>query len=91
MKTLTVTEVSPSFSSVLDELEREQEEIVLVRNHRHVARLVPEPRGQNALQVFGDLHGTLDDATADALAKGIRASRNVKGAKLNSWKNPWAS
>jgi len=50
MKTLSVTEVARNFSAVLDTLERDQEEIVLVRNRRQIARLVPEapaksPRG----------------------------------------------
>ena len=33
MKTLTVTEVARNLSAVLDGVEREQEEVVLVRNH----------------------------------------------------------
>src|SRR5947209_6582868 len=55
MKTLTVSEVARRFGEVLEEVEREQEEIILVRNRRQVARLVPEPPQQNALEVFGDL------------------------------------
>jgi hypothetical protein len=55
MKTLSVTEVARNFSAVLDSVERKQEEIVLVRNRREVARLVPEPQRQDALEVFGDL------------------------------------
>jgi predicted nucleic acid-binding protein len=39
VKTLSVTDVARNFGSVLDALERDQEEIVLVRNQRHVARL----------------------------------------------------
>jgi len=91
VKTLSVTQVARSFASVLDEVEREQQEVLLVRNRRRVARLVPEPPAQNALEVLGDLCGTLDDETAKALAKGIAASRNTKGARLKALKNPWAS
>src|ERR1700675_150287 len=40
MKTLSVTDVARNFSAVLDAVERDLEEIVLVRNQRHVARLV---------------------------------------------------
>jgi antitoxin (DNA-binding transcriptional repressor) of toxin-antitoxin stability system len=75
MKTLTVTEVSRNFSAIMDGLESGQEEIVLVHNHRPVARLVPEPPAQNALEVLGDLYRTLDDETADALAGAIRTGR----------------
>ena len=91
MKTLTVTEVARSFSSVLDELERKQEEVLLVRNQHKVARLVPEPQAQNALEVFGDLYGTLDDDTADELSKAISKSRKGKSKTLAALKNPWAS
>ena len=71
MKTLSVTDVARNFSAVLDDLERDQEEIVLVRNQRHVARLVPEAPRQDALSVFGDLYRTLDDEAADALLAAI--------------------
>ena len=82
MKTLTITEVSRNFSAVMDGIESEQEEIVLVRNHRPVARLVPEPPAQNALEVLGDLYRTLDDETADALATAIRSGRKGKRGTL---------
>ena len=59
MKKRSVTEVARNFSAVLDALERDQEEIVLVRNRQNVARLVPEPRAEDALSVF---RGSLPDA-----------------------------
>ena len=91
MKTLTVTEVARNFSAVMDGLEKEQEEIVLLRNHRPVARLVPEPPAQNALEVFGDLYRTLDDATADALVEAVNTARKSKRGTLQELRNPWAS
>ncbi len=91
MKTLTVTEVSRNFSHVLDGVERDQEEVVLVRNHRQIARLVPEPPSQNALEVLGDLYRTIDDSTAEALADGIKRSRSGKKGTLGELRNPWAS
>jgi prevent-host-death family protein len=91
MKTLTVTEAARNFSRVLDEVERDQEEVVLVRNHRHIVRLVPEPAAQNALEVLGDLYRTLDDETADKLLAGIRRARKSKNGNLRALKNPWGS
>ena len=91
MKTLTVTEVARNFSAVLDGLEAEQEEIVLVRNHRAIARLVPEPPEQTALEVLGDLYRTLDDQTADALANAINGVRTSKRGALKELRDPWAS
>ena len=90
MKTLSVTEVARNFSAVLDSVEREQEEIVLVRNRRQVARLVPEPPRQDALEVFGDLFRTLDDRTADALTRAISAGRKTGRGRVSELRNPWA-
>ena len=71
VKTLSVTDVARNFSAVLDDLERDQEEVVLVRKQRQIARLVPEAPRQDALSVFGDLYRTLDDETAEALSATI--------------------
>jgi antitoxin (DNA-binding transcriptional repressor) of toxin-antitoxin stability system len=88
---MTVTEVARNFSSVMDGVESEQEEIILIRNHKPVARLVPEPPEMTALEVLGDLYRTLDDETADALAGAIKKTRKAKGGTLKSLRNPWAS
>jgi antitoxin (DNA-binding transcriptional repressor) of toxin-antitoxin stability system len=89
MKTLTVTEVARNFSAVLDGVEREQREVVLVRNHRRIARLVPEPAAQDALQVLGDLYRTIDDETADALSAAIKQGRSGKHGTLGELRDPW--
>lgn len=91
MKTLTVTEVARNFSAVMDGVETDQEEIVLMRNHKAIARLVPEPQAQNAMEVLGDLYRTLDDATADALSEAIKTNKKTKRGSLNELRDPWAS
>jgi hypothetical protein len=91
MKTLTVTEVARNFSAVMDGLETEQEEIVLVRNRKAIARLVPEPPARNAIEVLGDLYRTLDDPTADALAEAIDAAREGRRGSLKELRDPRAS
>jgi prevent-host-death family protein len=90
MKKLTVTEVARNFSSVLDSVERRQEEVVLVRNRRPIARLVPEPPAQNAIEVLGDLYRTLDDDTASALAAAIEGARKGSRGRLDELRDPWA-
>lgn len=90
MKTLSATVVARNFSAVLDELERDQEEIVLVRNQRPVARLVPESAGQDALSVFGDLYRTLDDATAEALSAALSRRRKGRRGRVSEMREPWA-
>ena len=90
MKTRSVTDVARNFSAVLDALERDQEEVVLVRNQRHVARLVPEAPYQDALSVFGDLYRTLDDETAGALTAAIASQRKRRRGCVAELRDPWA-
>ncbi len=90
MRTMTVTEIARNFSSVMDRVEAEQEEILLVRNHRTIARLIPEPPEQTALEVLGDLYRTLDDGTAEALVEAIKDARNSNRGILGELRNPWA-
>jgi prevent-host-death family protein len=89
MKTLSATEVARNFSAVLDALERDQEEVVLVRNQRPVARLVPEAARQDALSVFGDLYRTLDDATAEALSTALSRRRKGRRGRVSEMRDPW--
>ena len=91
MKILSVTEVARNFSAVLDGVEREQVEVVLVRNRRKIARLVPEPPAQTALEVLGDLYRTLDEGTADALAAAIGNAKKGRRRTLEDLRDPWAS
>jgi PHD/YefM family antitoxin component YafN of YafNO toxin-antitoxin module len=91
MKTMTVTEVARNFSAVMNGVESEQEEVVLVRNRKPVARLVPEPAEMTAMEVLGDLYRTLDDETAESLAESINSSRKARQGTLNELRNPWAS
>jgi antitoxin (DNA-binding transcriptional repressor) of toxin-antitoxin stability system len=91
MKKLSVTEVARNFSRVLDEIERDQEEIVLVRNQRQVARLVPEPAAQTADMVLGDLYRKMDEETAQALTEALKKTRKAKNGTLAELRNPWDS
>ena len=90
MKTLSVTEVARNFRKVLDAVEHGQEEIVLVRNRKQVARLVPEPPCENAIEVFGDLYRTLDTLTADALTTVVSRARRSRAGRVSELRNPWA-
>ena len=89
MKILSVTEVARNFSEVIDSVENKQEEIVLIRNQKEVARLIPEPPPQNAREVFGDLYRTLDDETALALSSALVTSRKSRRGRVSVLRNPW--
>lgn len=90
MKRLSVTDVARNFRAVLDAVEQDQEEIVLVRDQRRVARLVPEDPRQDALEVFGDLCSTIDGDTADRLSAAIAAQRKSRRGRLSELRNPGA-
>jgi antitoxin (DNA-binding transcriptional repressor) of toxin-antitoxin stability system len=91
VKTITATNLARNLRRVLDRLTIEGEEIVIERNHQQVARLLPCPARQTALEAMGDLYRTLpDDAAATWEAhsrKGRwRTSRLDKGIR-----DPWVS
>ncbi|MCE0522441.1 MAG: type II toxin-antitoxin system Phd/YefM family antitoxin [Methylacidiphilales bacterium] len=90
MKILSVTKVARHFREVIDSVEKKQEEIVLVRNRKQVARLVPEIAPQNALEIFGDLYRTLDDEAAEALLSAITVARKKRRGRVSELRNPWA-
>jgi len=85
-----VTEVARNFSAVLDALELDQEEVILVRNQRQVARLVPEAPQHDALSVLGDLYRTLDEDTADALTAAVATQRKSRRGRVSELRDPWA-
>jgi antitoxin (DNA-binding transcriptional repressor) of toxin-antitoxin stability system len=76
---------------VLDRLAIEGEEIVIERNREQVARLVPGPTRQTALEAMADLYRTLpEDAAATWEADGRRG--RWKGSRLDKGvRDPWAS
>ena len=91
MKTITATELARNLSEVLDRLAVDREEIVIERNHRQVAPLLPGPGRLTALEAMSDLYRTLpEDAAAtwesDSRATDLKDERLPKGVR-----DPWAS
>jgi antitoxin (DNA-binding transcriptional repressor) of toxin-antitoxin stability system len=91
LKTITATELARSLSEILDRLAVDREEIVIERNHRQIARLIPGPGRLTALEALADLYRVLpEDAGAtwetDSRAVPLRAKRVPKGVR-----DPWAS
>lgn len=91
MKIITVTELARNLSRVLDELATERQEIVIERNRRQVARLLPGPVHQTALEALSDLYRTLpEDVGSTWEADGRKGP--WKGDRLdNGVRDPWAS
>ncbi|MBU2602231.1 MAG: type II toxin-antitoxin system Phd/YefM family antitoxin [Actinobacteria bacterium] len=90
MRTITATELARNLREVLDRLAIEGEEIIVVRNHRQVARILPGPGHQTALEAMADLYRTLP---AEAGAGWLADSRDLPGtgALDDELRDPWAS
>jgi antitoxin (DNA-binding transcriptional repressor) of toxin-antitoxin stability system len=90
MKTITATELARNLRQVLDRLAIEGEEIVVERNHQKVARILPGPNRQTALEAMADLYRTLPEDAAAAWLKNSRSA--LGGGRLDKGiRDPWAS
>lgn len=89
MKTITATELARNLSDVLDTLSRDGTEVLIERNRKSVAKLVPAPGRQTALQALADLYRTLPEEAAAGWANGTRGV--LAGDSLASAGDPWAS
>ena len=87
MKTVTATQAARSFSRLLDMLEHGSEEIIVVRNHRPVAKLIPGAPRMTALEALGDLYRTLP---AEAGASWTRDFRRFDRRLRKRMRDPWA-
>jgi antitoxin (DNA-binding transcriptional repressor) of toxin-antitoxin stability system len=87
MRTMTATEVSRNFRKVLDSLERGNDEIVVVRHHHPIARLIPGAPRMTALEALADLHRTLEDSEGAAWIKDAAAADHLRVAER---RDPWA-
>jgi antitoxin (DNA-binding transcriptional repressor) of toxin-antitoxin stability system len=90
MKTITATELARNLSEILDRLAVEREEVVIERNHRQVARLMPGPGRLTALEAMADIYRTLSEDAAASWEADSRAS--VHGERLSRGiRDPWDS
>lgn len=91
MKSITATELARNLRRVLDRLAIEGEEIVIKRNREQVARLLPGPARQTALEAMADLYRTLPEHAATTWEADSRKGR-WKGSRLDKGvRDPWAS
>lgn len=75
MKTITATELARNLRQVLDRLAVQGEEIVIERNNQQVARIVPGPGKQTALEAMADLYRTLPEDSAAGWKTNSRRGR----------------
>jgi len=90
MKVITATALARNLSQVLDRLAAKGEEIVVERNHRQVARIIPGHTHQTALEAMSDLYRTLPDKAAAGWLADSRA-QPVKDSTAASVVDPWVT
>lgn len=91
MRTITATDLARNLRRILDRLAIEGEEIVIERNREQVARLLPGPARQTALEAMADLYRTLPEDVAATWQADSRKGR-WKGSLLDRGiRDPWAS
>ena len=73
LKIITVTELGRKLRRILDQLAVDRDEVVIEGSRQPVARLLPVPPRQTAIEVLADLYRTLPE---DAAATWEADSRN---------------
>ncbi len=88
MKTITATELARNLRQVLDSMLVDREEIGIERNHVRVAKLVPGPGRQTAMEALSDIYRTLPEDAAQGWAEDARSG--VSGTE-DELRDPWHS
>jgi len=88
MRNITATELARNLRQVLDSIISTHEEYIIVRNHRQIARIIPGPGQQTALEAMADLYRTLPE---DAAKHWLKDSQRMAGKNSDEIRNPWAT
>ena len=86
MKIMTAQEFTRDVQSVLDRLEREREEIVIVRDESPIARLVPGGRPVTLGEAIDRLGGLLTDEEGEAWLRDAEGADRPLHEEL---RDPW--
>lgn len=91
MKTITATELARNLRQVLDEIQTHGQELIIERNHAQIARLIPGPGRQNALEAMSDLYRTLSPQAAENWLKDSQSGPLSQQTIDANARDPWAS
>jgi len=83
---VTLDELSRSLRRILEDAERSGEEVVIVRDDRAVARLLPETPAMTAREFFGDLPGMLTAEEGEAWLSDARELDRILDQGI---RDPW--
>lgn len=86
MISMTITDFSRNMKEVLNQVEYQGQDVILVRNKRPVARLIPQPSGQGALDVMADVFATIGEGAAASWLEEARSGSSGSGMR-----DPWTT
>jgi antitoxin (DNA-binding transcriptional repressor) of toxin-antitoxin stability system len=97
MREITITELAGNLRQILDTVESMGEEILIVHNKRHIARIVPGVVYLTALEAMTDLYNTLPEDAAAGWFEDSRQpfSRAAEAGEapgyVDEMRDPWDS
>ena len=86
MTTVTAAELAKNLGDILDRVARGGDEVVIVRDNREIARLVPTVAGMTVEEAFAGLYGELSDEEGEAW---LRHSRIPERGLDEELRDPW--
>ena len=88
MREVTTTELARDLDKVLYRVEFQREEHLVWRNQHQIARIVPSPARQTALEAMASLEGILSE---EAGVGWVQDSRSQAGGRFDELRDPWDS
>lgn len=85
MATMTATEFAKNMKGTLDRLEFGGEEIIITRNKRQIARILPGSHHMTAIEAMADLYQTLPPDAADGWLEESRMGERVAEETSDPW------
>ena len=85
MGVMTATDFAKNIKKTLDRLEFGREEIVITRNNRRIARLLPGSQHMTALEAMADLYCTLPSDAGEDWLNESRIEKTVAEELLDPW------
>ncbi len=88
MLQITATELARKFKQMMNLVEFQGEELIIIRNNHHVAKIIPGPATMTAIEAMSDPYRTLPD---DAGAAWVSDSKEETSDNLSVLRDPWVS
>lgn len=86
---VTTTELARNLRQILDNVARQGQEVLVIRNNQLIARIVPGVQEMTALEAMSDLYKTISPDAGDTWVEDSR--KGLEEEVSTVVKNPWDS